>query len=112
MTGRTRSGTRRVACTVLNAELRLTLQELSDLTGLKSASLVEMVDEGLIEPLGRRPGEWTFAGHALPRVQAALRLQRDLGVNLAGAILVLDLLDEVQQLRRRVDRLQFHIHSE
>jgi chaperone modulatory protein CbpM len=36
----------------------------------------------------------------LARVQRALRLQHDFGVNLAGAALALDLLEEVERLRR------------
>jgi chaperone modulatory protein CbpM len=35
------------------------------------------------------------------RVQTAIRLQQDLGVNLAGAALALDLLEELQELRCR-----------
>jgi chaperone modulatory protein CbpM len=38
-------------------------------------------------------------------VRCALRLERDLGVNLAGAALALDLLDELNRLRARQRRL-------
>jgi len=37
---------------------------------------------------------------ALKRLQIAIRLQQDLGVNLAGSALVLDLLEEMQALRQ------------
>ena len=36
------------------------------------------------------------------RVHSAIRLQRDLGVNLAGIALVLDLLEELKYLRMHV----------
>jgi chaperone modulatory protein CbpM len=39
-------------------------------------------------------------------VRCVIHLQRDLGVNLAGAALALDLLEELQQLRARISRLQ------
>jgi len=42
----------------------------------------------------------------LLRVQTTLRLQRDLEVNLAGAVLALELLDEIKQLRQQVAFLQ------
>ena len=33
-----------------------------------------------------------------------MRLQRDLGINLAGVALVMDLLDEIEELRGRLRR--------
>ena len=47
--------------------------------------------------------EW-FTGNQVRRASIALRLQRDLGVNLAGVALALDLLDELNGLRVRVSR--------
>ncbi|MBP1152859.1 hypothetical protein JOD69_004728 [Methylocaldum sp. RMAD-M] len=44
---------------------------------------------------------WQFNTAALRRLQTALHLQRDLGVNLPGAALALDLLEELEALRRR-----------
>jgi chaperone modulatory protein CbpM len=45
------------------------------------------------------------------RVEIALRLQRDLQVNLAGAALALDLLEETQRLRARLQSLECLIHG-
>ena len=39
------------------------------------------------------------------RLRTALRLQRDLAIDLPGLAMSLDLLDEVRQLRQEVDRL-------
>ena len=36
------------------------------------------------------------------RARVAMRLQSDLGINLAGAALALQLLDEIENLRARV----------
>ncbi len=43
--------------------------------------------------------QFQFDMAELRRIQTALRLQRDLEVNLAGVALVLDLLDELDELR-------------
>jgi chaperone modulatory protein CbpM len=40
------------------------------------------------------------------RATVSLRLQRDLGVNLAGVALALQLLDEVEALRARINALE------
>ena len=46
------------------------------------------------------PTEWRFSGAQLRRARIALRLERDLGVNAAGVALALELLEELEQLRR------------
>jgi chaperone modulatory protein CbpM len=44
--------------------------------------------------------EWRFSGTALRRARTALRLQRDLEINLPGVALALELLEEIDKLRR------------
>ena len=85
---------------VLDDELLLSLRELCRLCGVNAESIIAMVDEGVVEPQGAHPREWRFRGMSVRRVQIALQLQRDLRVNLPGAALVLDLLEELEELRR------------
>jgi chaperone modulatory protein CbpM len=87
----------------------LTSAELCLRCDLSVDQLKELVDEGLIEPWLQVEGQWRFQAASLPRVHHALRLQRDLGVNWAGAALALELLDELKRLRallRRYDQLE------
>lgn len=67
--------------------------------------VVEMVSQGVVDPRGRRMQEWRFSGVAVRRAQVATRIQQELGVNLAGAALALDLLEELEALRQRLKRL-------
>ena len=90
---------------ILDEEFEFTLGELCRASATPAETIIEMVEEGLLEPRGPNPQQWRFTGPALYRVQTALRLQRDLHVNLAGAALVLDLLDEIARLRERLARL-------
>ena len=55
--------------------------------------------------MGRDPEHWRFRGASVRRVRCALRLERDLGVNFAGAALALELLEELEALRARLERL-------
>jgi len=91
---------------ILDEEFEFTLGELCRASATPAEVIIEMVEEGLLEPRGPTPPEWRFSGPALRRVQVALHLQRDLHVNLAGAALVLDLLDEIARLRERLSRLE------
>ena len=90
---------------VLEEDVELTLADLCRACRLPAERVYELVEEGVVEPVGRQPGGWRFRGISLYRVQIALRLQRDLGVNIAGAALALDLLEELEQLRSRLEQL-------
>lgn len=80
----------------------LTLVQLSQACGQPAEWILELVEEGIIEPIGRDRAHWRFRARSLRRVQVVQRLERDLGVNLAGAALALELLEEVEQLRKRL----------
>lgn len=60
-----------------------------------------LVDEGILDPVGSKVEQWRFTVTSLRRVKTAIHLQRDLGVNLAGAALALDLLDRIARLENR-----------
>jgi chaperone modulatory protein CbpM len=90
---------------VLGEDVELTLVELCRTCQLPAERVYELVDEGIIEPLGREPTGWRFRWTSVRRVRCALHLERDLGVNLAGAALALDLLEELNRLRARLHYL-------
>jgi chaperone modulatory protein CbpM len=91
---------------VLEESNELSLADLCRACELSAERVFQLVEEGLIEPRGRNPKQWRFHGRNVRRVRCVLRLERDLGVNLAGAALALDLLEEVQQLRTRLSRFR------
>lgn len=90
---------------VLEEEVELTLAELCHACHLPSERVRELVDEGIVEPRGQEPARWRFQGISVRRIRCALRLEHDLGVNIAGAALAMDLMDELKQLRERLRRL-------
>ncbi len=87
---------------ILEELTELTLVEVSRACAVRVDCIVELVEEGVITPIGREPHRWRFSGSHMRRATVALRLQRDLGVNLAGAALALQLMDEVEALRARL----------
>ena len=89
---------------VLDETLTLTLHEVCEACGFEESIVIEMVEEGVAEPLSPTTEEWVFSGIAVARLRTAYRLQRDLHVNLAGAALALDLLDEIRRIRSGRDR--------
>jgi len=87
---------------VLDETVRFSLVDICEACRIDAESIFEMVNEGIVDPEGSEPMNWRFNTAALRRLQTALHLQRDLGVNLAGAALALDLLEELDALRRRL----------
>ncbi len=83
----------------------LTLTEVCRVCGVKTEFIVELVEEGVLAPVGHEPQRWRFTSVHLRRVRVASHLQRDLGVNLAGAALALELLEEIETLRARLQVL-------
>jgi len=92
---------------ILDEDCRFTLDELSTACSVHTEYIIELVDEGIVEPMGQQHEQqyWTFTGSSLVRVRKARRLQQDLGLNLAGAALVLDMMEEIERLRERLRRL-------
>jgi chaperone modulatory protein CbpM len=108
--------TRSIDPELLDERLRFSLRDMCRICGVHAEFLVELVQEGVIAPSDEPtrlpdappierpqsgPHPWRFDGFAVVRVQRAVRLQQDLGVNLAGIALALELLDEIEALRRR-----------
>ena len=91
---------------ILDEGVALTLAELCRACDLPAEQVTELVEYGVVEPVGRERGQWRFEAVSIRRVRRARRLQQDLGVNTAGAALALDLLDEMEQLRARLQRLE------
>lgn len=91
---------------VLEEEIELSLTDLCQACELTSERVFELVEEGVIEPLGGDPAQWRFRGVSVRRVRRAQRLERDLGVNVAGAALAIDLLEELERLRAQLKRFE------
>lgn len=87
--------------TVLDRRITLTLSELCHICSTSTELVIDMVDEGIVDPIGCDPEEWYFTGEAVQRVQIVRRLTKDLRVNLPGAALALELMGELDALRQQ-----------
>jgi chaperone modulatory protein CbpM len=98
--------------TLLDEETSFSFAELCRSCGLEARELISMVEEGLLQPRGDAPENWHFPAPALRRLRTALWLQHELEINLPGTALALTLLDEVQDLRGRVQALEYQLTKE
>jgi len=65
----------------------------------------ELAALGVVTPREAQ-GQWLLPATALPRLQIAARLMRDLGVNASGAALAVELLEAQRELERRIRHLE------
>lgn len=88
---------------VIEESEALSLFELCQICNVEVEWITALVNEGILEPAGTQSENWFFSGVALRRVQIVRHLQRDLDVNLSGAALVLELLEERNALLAKIN---------
>ena len=91
---------------VVEESVQLTLVQLCHACDAEPDAVVELVAHGVLDPQGGDPRDWRFAGVSLRRSRLALRLIRDLDVNVAGAALALELMARIDQLQALLEAAQ------
>ena len=91
---------------LIDEQTTLTLAELCRCFAIEAELIEDLVEQGILEPAGRRGRHWCFPASSLRRTRITLHLRRDLGVNLAGAALVLDLLERIEELDARLGAMR------
>ncbi|TVS11199.1 MAG: MerR family transcriptional regulator [Wenzhouxiangella sp.] len=91
---------------IIGHDLDADLEQVCRLCGLDSEQLLDWVQEGIAEPRGREARHWQFSARQVRRVWVARRLSRDLELDPRALPVVLDLIEEVEGLRRRVRLLE------
>jgi len=80
--------------------------EICEICQIDAETLGELAALGVVAARESAPGQWELAATALPRLRMAGRLMRDLGVNVSGAALALELLETQRELESRILKLE------
>ena len=89
---------------IFDEATEITVVELCRVCAIDVTVVDELVGEGILEPTGGSTDNLLFPYSSVRRTRTAVNLQRDLGLNLAGAALALDLLDRIEDLRSQLRR--------
>jgi chaperone modulatory protein CbpM len=97
---------------VVEDDVTFTLTEIRQRFSIDANIIDDMLEHGLIDAQNiSAVSEMRVDQQALQRIQRALHLYHDLGVNIAGAALVLDVLDELATVRCELSILRHHVSS-
>jgi MerR family transcriptional regulator/heat shock protein HspR len=84
----------------------LSLEDLASAAGLHPGLVEQFVDYGLIDPSADPGPRSLFPASAVERLRRIIRLKCDLGVNLAGIAVILEMRDRLVSLQEELARLQ------
>lgn len=91
---------------LVDNDKRYTLIQVCEKCSLSPSEIIEMVDEGIIQPMGRRKIKWLFSHESVERMRKAIRLRRELELNIAGVALAINLLDRIKELESQLSKLK------
>ena len=84
-----------------NGDRLYTFEYAAFVTETSTMVIEQFVQVGLIEPIGSM-----LHAREIARIGQIQRLRQDLGLNLVGAVMVVDMAQEIAQLRARLKALQ------
>lgn len=80
-------------------------EELCGLTELPSNTITDMVDYGIVDPVGGSQDNWEFTTEMIAVAKKATRLHRDLDIDWPGIALAISLLEDLEETRRENQQL-------
>jgi chaperone modulatory protein CbpM len=86
----------------LDLDEPLTLEVVAETVGAKRSVVMRLVERGLIDTVESDADEPRVPRRMVIQLRRMQRLRRDLGVNYAGAAVICDLVERIEQLNREL----------
>lgn len=93
---------RELSGAIFDESSEITIVELCRVCSVDAHLVEELIAEGILEPKRRNQDSPMLPYSAVRRTRMVVRMQRDLGVNLAGAALALDLIERIRDLQSKL----------
>lgn len=91
---------------IIDEQLSFTLDQFAESCGQPPEWILQLLEYDIL-PTRSETTEHVFLGEDLSRARRAYRLQRDFDASFSAVAMMLDLIDEVQQLRKQVRHAHF-----
>ena len=93
-----------LAGAIVDESVEVTLEQITAYCAVDRTQIHALVAEGILVPHDRNQNDLRFGGDVMHRAARALRLQRELDVNTHAVAVIIDLLDQIEVLRGRINR--------
>ena len=87
----------------------VTFDFVAESLGARRSLIVRLAERGLIETVDADDEEPLLPCRVVVQLRRMQRLRRDLGVNFAGAAVILDLVKRIEQLNRELAEMQLQV---
>lgn len=84
----------------------LTLEMVAEAVGAPTSLVARLARVGLLETVAGEREQALLPVRSVVRLRRMQRLRRDLGVNFAGAAVILDLVGRIEELNRELAQLR------
>jgi chaperone modulatory protein CbpM len=84
----------------------VTFDFVAERLGARRSLIVRLAERGLIETVDTDADEPLLRRRVVIQLRRMQRLRRDLGVNFAGAAVIVDLVNRIEQLNRELAEMQ------
>ncbi|MBS0350531.1 MAG: chaperone modulatory protein CbpM [Proteobacteria bacterium] len=91
---------------IIEKSQALTLDEFCNAIHSEPQLITKMIEYQLLHPEGNEPSEWRFDSVSIKKGRIAASFYYDLEINLQGIALALQLLDQNEQLQKKIDILE------
>lgn len=90
---------------------RFTISVVAEQYGVHPQTLRMYEREGLIKPSRSEKGTRYYTEEDIEQLELVLSLTRDLGVNLAGVEIILNMRDRMRQMQREFENFLQYVHD-
>lgn len=80
--------------------------QMVELTRIDPSCLAELLDLGWLEPVCTQAENYLFRLRDVYRVQKLLRLRKDLDISVLGGTIIVDLVERVEDMEKKISELR------
>lgn len=87
----------------------LTLKELCSACDITPEFIYELLEYGILDCDNDSPETYRFRPEHLRRIRTIIHLRDDLEINIPGAALAIELMEEMDKMRIKIEMLEKHL---
>jgi chaperone modulatory protein CbpM len=91
---------------VIIDDQNFSLEELCRTCNTDQTFVIELIEHEVITPKGDTAQDWQFQANHISRIEKALSFYHDLGINIPGVSLALELIDKINEHEHTIRQLK------